>query len=146
MPTGGKCQCRTHHRKRAVCWRRLWRGVGICVRVRERGPFNVSVDRRERKNARRRRRSKKVGTKKKTRGRRGGSVNADEGGSVNADEGGSVNAVRTTGFRRCVATPALQSKPFAIGENLASVGGEGGVRCAVRYECFFLSFSFQRMV
>ena len=52
--------------------------------------------------------------------------------------GGSVKAVRTTGFRRCVA----------IGEHLASVGGaygcgEGGERRAVRCECFFLSLSFQ---
>jgi hypothetical protein len=61
---------------------------------------------------------------KKTRGRRGG----------------SVNAVRTTGFRPCVATPAIRSKPDSIGEHLASVGGEGGVRCAVRYECLMNAF------
>jgi hypothetical protein len=47
--------------------------------------------------------------------------------------GGSVKAVRTTGFRRCVA----------IGEHVASVGGaygcgEGGERRAVRCECFSL--------
>ena len=54
--------------------------------------------------------------------------------TFNAD-GGSVNAVRTTGFRRCVA----------IGEHLASVGraygcGEGGKRRAVRCECFPVGF------
>ena len=64
----------------------------------------------------------------------------DGGGKCQCRRGGSVNAVRTTGLRRCVATPALQSKPFAIGENLASVGGEGGVRCAVRYECLMNAF------
>jgi hypothetical protein len=53
------------------------RGGNMCGRVRERGVFSVWDDRRERKNASRRRRRGKVGTQKNTRGRRVGSVNAD---------------------------------------------------------------------
>jgi hypothetical protein len=77
----GKCQCRTHHRERTACWRRLWRRVGICVEESENAVCSVCGTTGE--SARMPAEGGgggKAEPYKKTRGRRG-----------------SVNAVRTTG-------------------------------------------------
>jgi hypothetical protein len=89
-------------------------GGNMCGRVRERGVFSVWDDRRERKNASRRRRGK-VGTLKKHKGSTGGKCQCRRG---------AVNAVRTTEIGRCVATHRLQRSLSRSENALRSVSRE----------------------